>query len=363
MNGMMDFLPKEPYKKVFVVVFYATLGCILFYLFFRFFWMPLLPFMLALLLAAMISPVAHFLERKFRVPLRVGTLTLLVMLVGLLLFLMYSITMRLLAEAGDFLAKEMPQDGTGGFAKILQDKLATHFPSAKKYLESGGFSSAVRSALRSAAATFTSAIPGFLSGVIARLPLAMFFITVLIVASYYLVTDRARIFAGISRVVPEKIHKEIVYLRRRAGDSLLEYLKAAFILLLITFLELFLGFSLLSIPYSLTLAAIVALVDFFPILGTGTVMVPWAIVSFLSGDVKIAIGLLVLWAVITTVRQVVEPRIIGKKLGLHPFHALVAMYFGFSLFGLTGLILAPLAVTVLLGVIREKKQGNDKSKS
>ena len=100
--------------------------------------------------------------------------------------------------------------------------------------------------------------------------------------------------------------------------------------------------------------AVIAAVDFFPILGTGTVMIPWAVVSVLSGDVKTAIGLLVLWALITAVRQAIEPRVIGKRLGLHPFHALASMYFGFSLFGITGLVLAPLAVTVLLGVVREK---------
>ena len=352
---MMDFLPKEPYKRVFVVVFYATIACAFFYFFFRFFWVPLLPFLLALLLSSMIRPAVRFLHRKFRLPIRLGTILLLVLLIAGISFLLYFALVRLVEEAGAFLAQEMPQDGgTSNFAKALQNMLSKWFPDAKGYFESKGFGSMVRDGLRSAASVLVGAIPGLISGILSYLPLAMFFVVVLMLASYYLTTDRERIFKGLYRVLPDRIVKEVSYLRHRAGDCLGQYLKAALILLLITFGELFLGFTLLGIRYSMTLAAIIAVVDFFPILGTGTVMIPWAIVSMLSADVKTAIGLLVLWALLTAVREVIEPRIIGKKLGLHPFHALASMYFGFSLFGFTGLILAPLAVTVLLGVVREK---------
>ena len=352
---MIEFLPKEPYKRVFVVVFYATIACALFYLFFRFFWMPLLPFLLALLLSAMIRPIVQFLQRRFRIPIRLGTVLVLLLLITGLLWLSYSILMRLVEEAGAFLAQEVPQNtGPSQIAHALQDRLGDWFPAAKEYFESKGFGSAVRDGLSSAAGTLVAAVPGILSDVLTQLPLFLFFVVVLMIASYYLTTDRERIFRGLFKILPDRIVQEIGYLRRRAGDCLGRYLKAALILLIVTFAELFLGFTLLRIRYSLTLAAIIAAVDFFPILGTGTVMIPWAIVRLLSADVKTAIGLLVLWALITAVRQALEPRVIGKTLGLHPFHALASMYFGFSLFGFTGLILAPLAVTVLLGVGREK---------
>jgi len=353
---MIEFLPKEPYKRVFVVVFYATIACALFYLFFRFFWMPLLPFFLALLLSSMIRPVVQFLYRKFRIPVRLCTVLLLLLLIFGLLLLSYLTLLRLVEEAGSFLAQEVPSDtGPSQLAGTLQNKLGEWFPAAKEYFASKSFGAVVRDALSGAASGLVAAIPGILSSVLGCLPLLLFFVVVLMIASYYLTTDRERIFKGLYAVLPDRIVKEMQYLRRRAGDCLWQYLKAALILLVFTFLQLFLGFTLLRIPYSLTLAAIIAVIDFFPILGTGTVMIPWAIVRLLSGDMKSAIGLLVLWALITASRQAIEPRIIGKKLGLHPFHALASMYFGFSLFGFTGLILAPLAVTVLLGVVREKR--------
>ena len=135
---MMDFLPKEPYKRVFVVVFYATLGCILFYLFFRFFWIPLLPFLIALLLSALIRPIVLFLKKKFRIPTQVGTLLLLLLLIFGILVLLYTATVRLLAEAGKFLASEVPEKaGTSSLTLALQSMLSKWFPGAKKYLESG----------------------------------------------------------------------------------------------------------------------------------------------------------------------------------------------------------------------------------
>lgn len=352
---MMEFLPKEPYKRVFVVVFYATIACALFYLFFRFFWIPLLPFLLALLLSSVIRPVVRFLNQKFRMPIRLSTILLLLLLVSGLLFVTYTTLLRLVEEAGAFLSEEVPQDvKTSDFAKMLQEKLGKWFPNAKGYFESKGFGAMVKDGLHSAATSLVGAVPGLISAILSSLPLAMFFVVVLMLASYYLTTDRERIFNGLYRVLPNRIVEEIHYLRHRTGDCLGQYMKAALVLLMITFGELFLGFTLLGIRYSLTLAALIAVIDFFPILGTGTVMIPWAIFRVLSADVKTAIGLLVLWALITAVRQVIEPRVIGKKMGLHPFHALASMYFGFSLFGFTGLILAPLAVTVLLGVVREK---------
>ena len=353
---MMDFLPKEPYKRVFVVTFYFTIACVLFYVFFRFFWVPLLPFLLAFLLAAFITPIAKFLQRKFRIPQKLSAFLLLIVFLGGSVFLLYSISCRLISEAGEFLASESMQNtDTGRLTGILQKRLCALFPSAATYLESQRFSSAIRTTLRSLATALTEALPGVLSGILTKLPMILFFVVVMSIAAYYLATEKKRIFSTLHSILPQRIQAELSLLRHQAGQGLLKYLRAATVLLLLTFLELFVGLWLLRVPYALSLAAIISLVDFFPILGTGTVMVPWALGSLLSGKTTLALGLLLLWAIVSAVRQALEPRIIGAHLGLHPFHALVAMYFGFSLFGLTGLVLSPLAVTILIGVAREKR--------
>ena len=133
---------------------------------------------------------------------------------------------------------------------------------------------------------------------------------------------------------------------RRLKHTLGGWLKAQLKLSGITFTVATTGLFLLQIPYAPLWGALIALVDAFPVLGTGAVLVPWSLVSFLQGDHLLAFGLLGLYAAAAVTRTVLEPRLVGKQLGLDPLVTLMALYAGFKLFGLLGMILAPmLAVT------------------
>ena len=129
---------------------------------------------------------------------------------------------------------------------------------------------------------------------------------------------------------------------RRLGRR---YLRACLLLGLFTFLQMFIGLAILSVPYAFLLSLLIAVVDFLPLLGTGIILIPWAAVSLLMGEVRLGIGLLVLYVVSSVVRQILEPRLIGQGLGLHPLLSLFAMYAGLRLLGVPGMILAPLLVS------------------
>jgi len=134
---------------------------------------------------------------------------------------------------------------------------------------------------------------------------------------------------------------------RRLRHTLVCWLKAQLKLSGITFTVATVGLLLLRISYAPLWAAVIALVDAFPVLGTGAILVPWSLVSFLQGDRLLAFGLLGLYAAAAVTRTVLEPRLVGKQLGLDPLVTLIALYAGFKLFGLPGMILAPiLAITV-----------------
>ena len=129
--------------------------------------------------------------------------------------------------------------------------------------------------------------------------------------------------------------------------SLICWLKAQFKLSAITFCLMIAGFWLLRIPHGLLWAALIAVVDAFPVLGSGSVLVPWSLVAFLQGDRLLAFGLLGLYGAVAVGRSVLEPRLVGKQLGMDPLVTLLALYVGFRLFGLPGMILSPMiAVTV-----------------
>lgn len=125
------------------------------------------------------------------------------------------------------------------------------------------------------------------------------------------------------------------------------YLRAYFLLFLLTFAELLIGFMILGTGYAFLLAFMTALLDALPVLGVGTILLPYAIFSFMAGDRSLGFGLLILYGVITLVRQFVEPHLVGKSLGLHPILMLMAFYVGFRLFGVAGIFLGPAAALIL----------------
>ena len=106
-------------------------------------------------------------------------------------------------------------------------------------------------------------------------------------------------------------------------------------------------------PYAFLLALLIAAVDFLPLLGTGVVLIPWGIICLILGQVRLGIGLLILYGVTTLIRQVLEPKLIGEGLGLHPLLSLLSMYAGLRLFGVWGMILAPLVAAGIKSVAGE----------
>ena len=124
----------------------------------------------------------------------------------------------------------------------------------------------------------------------------------------------------------------------------------------VTWAVVSLGFLLLRIPYGLLWAVLVALVDAFPVLGTGTVLVPWSLVCFLQGDSARGIGLLGIYGAATLIRSALEPKLVGKHLGLDPLVTLIALYTGYKLWGLMGMLLAPLLAVAATQVVTPKRQ-------
>lgn len=182
------------------------------------------------------------------------------------------------------------------------------------------------------------------------LPKLMIYIIITFLATLFLVTDRRAILKLANNVFPNKLTKKVFNVVSMSIKSLGGYLKAQCTIICITFVELFIAFLFLKQEYPLTLALIVAIIDALPILGTGTVLIPWAIYSAITGNMALGIGLLVTYVIILIIRQLFEPKIVGKNIGIHPFLTLLAMYIGFTIFGLLGLIIGPVVMVIFKNV-------------
>lgn len=180
-------------------------------------------------------------------------------------------------------------------------------------------------------------------------------IAITILSTYFICVDKIYILDKIEYHFPKKWIKKLNQNLRKIISSFGNYLKAESILVLISFIEILIGLYILKIlkfgiEYPFLIAFVIAIIDALPILGAGTIILPWAIISAVNGNIKLAIGLVILYIIIVAVRQIVEPKIVSSNLGIHPIFTLVSMYTGFKIFGIIGLFVGPVVLIVLKNV-------------
>ena len=177
------------------------------------------------------------------------------------------------------------------------------------------------------------------------LPSVLLFLLVTVISCFYFAAEYGAVGRTVARLVPPRLRG--VDWRGRAGLAIRRYIRAYLLLFLLTVAELLVGFLILRIHYAFLLALLTAVLDILPVLGVGTVLLPYALFSFAVGNGGLGVGLLVLYAVITVLRQIAEPRLVGKSLGLHPIPMLISFYVGLRLFGVAGVLLGPFMAMVI----------------
>ncbi len=200
----------------------------------------------------------------------------------------------------------------------------------------GDFVSSISVAVLSGVSSFAATLPGFFIN---------FVIT--IVVTFFLAIDYPRVMAFLMRQMPERGARLLRDAKTYVGGTLLKCIASYALICCITFGEIFLGLTILGVNRAAVIAAIIAVFDILPVLGTGGIMIPWAIVAAIIGNGGLAVGLLVLYLVITAVRQTIEPRIVGSQVGLHPVVTLASMLVGLQLFGGVGLFGLPILLSLL----------------
>ena len=155
-------------------------------------------------------------------------------------------------------------------------------------------------------------------------------------------------------MLPEKWKEGLRKMKIYSINVIGVYIRAYSLLLMVTFAELTVGLLIMRVPHAVLLALAIAVFDVLPVLGTGGILIPWGIVMAVRGNLKMAVGMLVLYLVIAAVRNILEPGLVGKQIGLHPLAALIAMFLGLKLLGLAGMIGLPVALSVVVMSVRKQ---------
>ncbi len=216
-------------------------------------------------------------------------------------------------------------------------------------------SATVKSAMTSLSSKMTVGIGVFAS----RIPGFFFSGLIYIMATYYIAADYDGFERRMLSLLPMSAARRLGNVKGKFLKSAGKYVRAYLIILVITFVELFAAFLILRIKYAMLLAAVIALLDILPAIGVGTVLVPWAIWSAVTGNVKTGISLGIVFVIVSVIRQIIEPKIVGEKLGISPLLTLFSVFVGYKLLGVIGIIIAPIAVILVREFFILSKGGGD----
>ena len=178
----------------------------------------------------------------------------------------------------------------------------------------------------------------------------LLFVCTAIIGTYFFSAYWEDLKGFFRRQLPESVLQKLALLRRVTFGAVWGYLKVQCILSGVTFLVLVGAFSLMGIETRFTAAAGIAIIDALPILGSGAVLLPWALIALICGNIPRALAVLLIYAVLTVLHNLLQAKLMGKQLGLHPITALVSLYAGWKLAGLAGMLLLPIGCVLLTGL-------------
>lgn len=326
----------------------AGLILLFLFLFFKYLFLIILPFLIAWAIAFLTRPLAEAINKRIKLPLGIIRATLAVLIslatltaISLVIWALGAELWRLLSGIGEGEAlRELIDEITSGGI------LGGIFES---------FGEAFGDIIFELIISFAKTLGTALTSVVAAVPRVLIFILMTVIASVYFSLELEWVNDTAARLLPKNVLRWLSRFRRGFFSVGLSYIKAYLFLMLITFTVMLVGLVILRRPYALLLAFIIAALDCLPVIGVGTVLIPWSLYEIIFGETYVGIGLIVLFVLYEIVRQFAEPRIVGKNLGIHPIITLILIYIGYSLFGIVGLLLVPIA-TVLVNIMTDERK-------
>ncbi|MGI5911183.1 MAG: sporulation integral membrane protein YtvI [Syntrophomonadaceae bacterium] len=312
-----------------------------------------LPFILALILALIIEPVIRFFQRKIKIKRVWAVVLSLVIIVGGFIYLIAMIISSITKE----IYKLYPQ--VVSYSDQIIKKVIESIADIELFYISLNlpepFEVTIKEKLGETLKLLQSSLDGslnFLMGTITVLPGVIIFLMIVIIATFFIAKDRKLLVDFAMRYIPGTAHSQTIKVITELSRALVGFLKAYSILITITAIITIVSLKILQIDYILTIGIIVGICDILPVLGPGTIFVPWILWEMINGNNGMALSLLVIYVIISIVRQLLEPKIVGDNIGLHPLATLISLYIGLQLGGIIGMIMGPVLLVIFIACYR-----------
>lgn len=310
----------------------------------------LLPFLIGLLLAVTVQKPIDLLHDRLRFGRWLASFLCMLALFSIIFGSLFLLCRTVCQELSEFL-RELPQ-----LVQLLAGPLAEL--EARLFALADRLPDGIGTGLHAGLENFFASGAGFgtrlyerlfsfASGFLGKLPGLLLFLITTVLSGFMISCELPKIKSWLGRKLPKSWQKKAAGIGSHLKTTLGAWLKAQLKLMGITFLIVALGLMILNVRYPLLFAVVITIVDALPVFGTGTILIPWSMVSFLQGNTRCGIGFLILYGVAALTRQALEPRLVGKQIGLDPVLTLAALYTGYRVVGVLGMILFPIAAILL----------------
>ena len=309
------------------------------------------PFVVGWVIAMIASPLVNWLEKKFNIVKKLGSALVVILVLALIVLILYFSISKLVTETISLL-ENIPQlykeleaglDQIGNSLQGIFHRLPPQFQEGWDNIllnmdqKVGTFITKISEPTVEAAGNFAKRVPSYLISTI-----------VAIMSAYLFTVEHEEVLVWAKKTAPPSVVKRMTLVSDNLKYAVGGYLKAQIKIMGVVFLILWVGLTLLQVHYAVLIAIAIAFLDFLPFFGTGTAMIPWALYKFLVGNIKMAVLLLIVYAITQLVRQLIQPRMLGKSMGLNPLVTLILLYLGYRLGGVTGMIVAvPLGMILI----------------
>lgn len=315
-----------------------------------------LPFILGFLIVWILRKPTLWLTKKTRIPVKISGLLVLIVFYAVFFSLILYAGTQIFSSVREFVprlpslysAQLLPAINT--LSDLAENALSQFDPAFVAGVEY--MFQQLTVSLEELITTLSSWMMQVASNLILGMPSFFIRLLLMVISSFFLAGDYDRVMGFFYQHLPERYQNTLKKAKSKLTGSLWIYIRSYTILLLVTFCELLIGLSILKIPYAPFIATFIALFDLMPILGTGGILIPWAFIAACLGEYSMAIGIGILYLVITAVRNTLEPRLVGKQIGLHPLATLISLFLGSQLFGIVGLFGLPVTLSVLVQLQR-----------
>ncbi|MBR5473333.1 MAG: AI-2E family transporter [Clostridia bacterium] len=342
-------------KKKFIINFsYFAIWTIIIFLLFKFASAYLLPFIIGVIVAYVVQKPALFISGKLNIKKQNCAAFLSVTVFGILILAMVLfgwLLYRQITNILNYIIDNM--DEIENYSKKLFEKFDKLIKQTRGNTKNV-FNNFSDKAISGTISTISSFLSNGATLIIKNVPILIISCFVTVVSTFYIAKDYEKLIKFLKGIVGEKLYKKLINVKNIISQCFLKFTVGYFWLFVITWAELLIGFLLLGVRNFVLISLLVAFLDLLPIIGTGTVLLPWAIVMFFINKYWFGVGLVLIYIVITVIRNFIEPKIIGKQIGINPLFTLLFVFLGMRLGGFFGMLFLPVGITVLYTYYRKQ---------